>query len=200
MMPVMNGRELLESIKANDKFRHIPMIMVTVHQSLEVEIDALRIGVDDYLTKPFREEELKVRIANLIKNSQSRNIPIEGIEVEEEEKEETPNISIKDLEWLKQLEVILLKNLTTKDFKLADIAPQLEVSYRHLRYKIKKITGLTLKQYQTSIRLAKAKDLLKSKEVKTVHEAMYQIGLENYYHFSKMYETEYGIKPSAELR
>ena len=42
--------------------------MLTARQSSEVKLNALRIGVDDYLTKPFKDDELKARINNLIKN------------------------------------------------------------------------------------------------------------------------------------
>ena len=191
-MPVMDGMELVTHLKQDDNFRHIPIIILTARQSIDIKLDALRIGVDDYLTKPFREEELKIRGANLIKNSQNRQ-PIEAID-------ETPKVSEKDLEWLKQLENIISENLKAKDFKLSDTVKVLDISYRNVQYKLKAITGLTVKQYQKSIRLSKARDLLKNREVKTVHEAMYQVGLENYYHFSKMYEAEYGVKPSQELK
>ena len=195
MMPVMDGIELLTKVKTTKEFQHIPMIMLTARQSLDVKIEALRIGVDDYLTKPFREEELKARVANLIKNSQSRTIPIEV----SKQKTIQP-ISAADLEWLKELEQIIVENIKTPNFKLADAAIQMTLSYRRLQQKLKIITGLSPKQYQRSIKLAKARELLKSGKITTVQEAMYEIGFENNYHFSKIYKEEYGIKPIEELR
>ena len=49
--------------------RHIPVIMLTARVALDDKLKALRIGVDDYLNKPFNEEELLVRIENLVQNS-----------------------------------------------------------------------------------------------------------------------------------
>jgi len=58
MMPVMDGYQLLEKLKSTDTTRHIPIVMLTARAEPADRLHALRIGVDDYLTKPFDEEEL----------------------------------------------------------------------------------------------------------------------------------------------
>ena len=198
MMPIMDGIELLTKVKNTKELQHIPMIMLTARQSLDVKIEALRIGVDDYLTKPFKEEELKARVANLIKNSQSRQVITE---------EDTPEIeptiktaSAADLVWLKELETILAENIGNNQFKMPDAARQMAISQRRLQQKIKFITGLTPKQYQRSILLNKARNILKSGQVQTVSEVLYQVGIENRHYFSKIYKEEFGIKPIEELK
>ena len=188
MMPVMDGIQLLEKVKNAKGFQDIPMIMLTARQSLEVKISALRIGVDDYLTKPFKEEELKARVANLIKNSQNRSIS-ENVSTDGKSK----IISARDLVWLKEMENILEENINNSNFKISDVANQMALSPRRLQQKIKEITGLTPKQYQRSIRLNKARTILKSGQVRTVSEAMYQIGLDNRTYFSKIYLEEFGV-------
>ena len=72
MMPIMDGYQLLEKIKNTVNLRHIPVIMLTARVALDDKLKALRIGVDDYLNKPFNEEELLVRIENLVQNSKNR--------------------------------------------------------------------------------------------------------------------------------
>lgn len=196
MMPVMDGIQLLEKVKNTKEFQHIPMIMLTARQSLEVKVEALRIGVDDYLTKPFREEELKARVANLIRNSQNRMNEDSRFSTNEKSK----SISAPDLVWLKEIEKILEENINNSNFKISDVANQMALSPRRLQQKIKEITGLTPKQYQRSIRLNKARTILKSGQVRTISEAMYQIGLDNRSYFSKIYLEEFGIKPSQELK
>lgn len=59
MLPDGSGLELLSYIRNNWKF---PVIMVTARDSLEDKVIGLRLGADDYLTKPFNLKELEARI------------------------------------------------------------------------------------------------------------------------------------------
>ena len=72
MMPVMDGKEFLQQIKSTDSLRAIPVIVLTAQVAMAIKIDTLRIGIDDYLTKPFIEKELLVRVDNLLQNSRQR--------------------------------------------------------------------------------------------------------------------------------
>ena len=74
MMPIMDGYQFLEKVKNDDNYRHLPFIMLTARADIQDKLKALRIGVDDYLLKPFEEEELLVRIKNLLNNYQRRAI------------------------------------------------------------------------------------------------------------------------------
>ena len=82
MMPEMDGYQLLEALKSSDATRHIPIIMLTARAEAKDKLKALRIGVDDYLTKPFDEEELLVRIENLLDNQAVRKESVLAIEPE----------------------------------------------------------------------------------------------------------------------
>ncbi|MEO0726774.1 MAG: ATP-binding protein [Bacteroidota bacterium] len=196
MMPIMDGMELAKHVKANEDWWSTPIVILTARQSSDVKLDALRIGVDDYLTKPFREEELLVRISNLIQNRRNR-----GLITEEETVDDTPTVDISptDLNWLEQLEAVISDQLANPKFKLVEAASSMNMSYRRLQQKLKAITGLTPKQYQRSIKLAKARELLKSGQVQTVTEVMYQLGFDNHHYFSKLYREEFGVMPSEEL-
>ncbi len=63
-MPDMSGVEVLRHIKATDP--SVPVIMVTAYASAETAVEALRLGAYDYLTKPFKLEELKANIRNAL--------------------------------------------------------------------------------------------------------------------------------------
>ncbi|MEN0050546.1 MAG: ATP-binding protein, partial [Bacteroidota bacterium] len=195
MMPVMDGIELLSIIKSKDQFRHIPMIILTARQSMEVKLNALRIGIDDYLTKPFDNVELQTRVQNLIENSRSRSA-----QESPQNETATPELSNTDLHWLEKVEQLILENVTESNFMLRDVATQMRMSYSGFRQRIKKITGLSPKQYERSIKLNKAREILKSGQVATVSEVLHQLGFDNHYHFSKIYKAEFGIMPSEELR
>ncbi|MCR9287113.1 MAG: response regulator [Bacteroidetes bacterium] len=58
MMPQMDGYQLLNKLKSDDRFRGIPIIILTAKVSSDEKLKALRIGIDDYLTKPFNVEDL----------------------------------------------------------------------------------------------------------------------------------------------
>ncbi len=66
MMPRMDGYEFCRTVKSDDRFNHIPIILLTSKASLDAKIEGLQAGSDEYLSKPFNAEELRVRIANLI--------------------------------------------------------------------------------------------------------------------------------------
>ena len=66
MMPIMDGYQLLEQLKTSEQYQFIPVIMLTALANAEHKLKALRIGVDDYMLKPFSEEELMARVENLL--------------------------------------------------------------------------------------------------------------------------------------
>ena len=61
MMPKMNGLELLAEIRDNDATRLIPVILLSAMQGDEVRVDALFMGAEDYIEKPFKPKELVAR-------------------------------------------------------------------------------------------------------------------------------------------
>jgi DNA-binding NtrC family response regulator len=65
-----DGKEICRKIKEDEKMKFIPVIILTVRSGLQDKIDTLNLGADDYLTKPFINEELlaKVRVMLRIKD------------------------------------------------------------------------------------------------------------------------------------
>ena len=110
MMPVMDGYQLLEKLKSDDATRHLPVIMLTARAEARDRLKALRIGVDDYLTKPFDEEELLARIENLLRNQVARQAAI----VEEPAQEKAaPPLAATDQEWLERFEAYVQQHLSS---------------------------------------------------------------------------------------
>ncbi len=65
-MPDVNGLELINFVKTNPNYKHIPMIIVTTERSNEDKERGLALGADAYVTKPFRAEELQEAITKTL--------------------------------------------------------------------------------------------------------------------------------------
>ncbi|WP_431210023.1 response regulator [Puia sp. P3] len=65
-MPLMDGLELSRKIKADERVRHIPVVLLTALSGEQEQLKALGMGVNDYLSKPFNVEILISRIRNLL--------------------------------------------------------------------------------------------------------------------------------------
>jgi DNA-binding response OmpR family regulator len=67
MMPVMDGFELATEIRKLD--REMPVVFLTAKNQKADRLKGLKIGADDYITKPFEAEELVLRLNNILKRS-----------------------------------------------------------------------------------------------------------------------------------
>jgi putative two-component system response regulator len=67
MMPELNGYEVCEKIKENEKTRFIPIIMITALKKIEDKIKGIEAGADDFLNKPVNKHELFARTKSLIR-------------------------------------------------------------------------------------------------------------------------------------
>lgn len=65
-MPVMNGFEVFEHLKENEKWSQIPVIFLTAEHDMEKEVDGLSMGAMDFLHKPFEPEIMKARIDKIL--------------------------------------------------------------------------------------------------------------------------------------
>ncbi len=66
-MPNMNGAEVIKQMKADENLKNIPVIMVTAETSKEKVIEAIKLGISEYIVKPFTPETLKKKIESVTK-------------------------------------------------------------------------------------------------------------------------------------
>ena len=197
MMPVMDGMQLLKKIKADDRFRHIPTIMLTAKANTDSKVHALRIGVDDYLTKPFREEELKARINNLIQNHKERlSIFLEQKNGQSGTAIERPMMAEVDNHWLEQVEEIVGAQFTNPKLSVTDLAEQVSLSERQFRRRLKQLSGMTPSQYIQEMRLQKAYLLLSDGTYSSSKEVCFATGFNDARYFARLFQKRFGIKPS----
>jgi len=82
MMPVMSGYDLLKAMRADEALRVIPVILLTARAGTEARVESLEAGADDYVSKPFNEEELVARIKNQLRiHRQERELDIRATEL-----------------------------------------------------------------------------------------------------------------------
>lgn len=204
MMPEMDGFSLLRILKANDLYSGIPIIMLTARAEDNDKLDALTIGVDDYLTKPFLADELRARVKNLLRNSKNRGPGIL-------EADQLLNFSLSDtdtdaaiettvdLKWLKKVEKTALTILSDNDFSMDHLAKTLGLSTRQLQRKIKQVSGLTPNQYIQELRLELSRSYLDNLAYRTVLEVSDAVGFKSAKYFSKLFKQRYGKSPSDYL-
>ena len=66
-MPRMDGFDLTRNIRSDERFRHVPIIMITSRTAEKHRKHAAELGVDEYLGKPYQEEELLELLARHVK-------------------------------------------------------------------------------------------------------------------------------------
>ncbi len=66
MMPEIDGIELCRKVKADPELRFIPVVLLTAKTAMEAKLEGLEEGADDYLNKPFSDQELIARLKNLL--------------------------------------------------------------------------------------------------------------------------------------
>lgn len=199
MMPIMDGFQLLEQLKSNGKYRHIPILMLTARASMSDKLKALRIGVDDYMTKPFEQDELYARVDNLLKNVAERSKWIEEVESELDNIEPekiTITISDADKEWLETLEVLVEENIAVSSFNTNAMADELFMSRSQLFRRLKKITGLSPSQYLQEVRLKKAFELFENQTYSTVKAVASSVGFTHRNSFAAQFKERFGKLPS----
>lgn len=81
MLPVLSGWEVFEAMRTTTRTSHIPIVFLTQLDERSDRIKGLELGADDYITKPFDIEELKLRVRTAINTYKRHNMtdPITGL-------------------------------------------------------------------------------------------------------------------------
>ena len=208
MMPKMDGFEFLELMKNNKSYADIGFLFLSARDSKEDILKALRIGVEDYLSKPFLESELLVVVENLLTNyrvRESSKVELNELALQSDgskaaEPHETINLEeglpLADKEFLEQLDKYIEENIERLEFTIEDLSYNLAISSRQLRRKIQKLTGFTPNQYIRKYKMNVARKLLETRSVYSVKELSYKLGFKSSAHFAKLFKNHFGRNPS----
>jgi CheY-like chemotaxis protein len=73
MMPALNGYEVLEQIRADERLRHIPVIMISALDQVDSVVRCIELGAEDYLPKPFDPVILRARVTTCLEKKRLRD-------------------------------------------------------------------------------------------------------------------------------
>jgi signal transduction histidine kinase/DNA-binding response OmpR family regulator len=192
MMPDMDGIEMCRQLKQNDRTNHIPVILLTAKADSQSKMEGLKTGADDYIIKPFNEEELQVRVTNLI--NQRQKLRDKFIQTYIMEPDVESQISPQD-KLLQEIMDILNHNLDKAEFSISQMSWELNMSRSQLYRKVSALTGLSPTDLLRSIRLRTAASLFKSGH-DNVSQVMHQVGFSNHSYFAKCFKEQYQVNPS----
>lgn len=88
MLPKLDGFQVCEKLKKDEKTKYIPIIMITALKDMKDKLKALDMGADDFITKPFENVELLARVKSLLR-IKSYHDQLENKNIELEEKNES---------------------------------------------------------------------------------------------------------------
>ncbi len=74
MLPDIDGYEVCKRLRTNSRTSHIPVIFLTQKDERSDKLQGLELGADDYITKPFDIEELRLRVQNAIKRAERESL------------------------------------------------------------------------------------------------------------------------------
>ncbi len=185
MMPKVNGLEMCRILKEDEKTSHIPIIMLTARITVKDRVKGLDEGADAYLSKPFNEVELQVRVKNLLKNSEKlrSRYAVNGMRQDKKTAGTTP---VQD-EFIQKLRSIIELEIQNEDMGPSFLCDKLFISRTQLHRKIRAITGLNTTKFVSAIRVEKAQELLLTTD-KSIEEISYEVGFKNPTYFRRIFK------------
>lgn len=194
VMPRMSGTDLCKSIKTNYSLCHIPVVLLTARIAIEHTIEGLRIGADDYITKPFNTNILISRCNNLVN---SRILLQEKFSRQPQVQVQILATNPMDKELLDKAMSIIEKYIDNTDFNVNIFASEMGMARTNLFTKLKAITGQTPNDFILTIRLKRGALLLRNNPELNISEIADRIGFSSSRYFSKCFRNIYHVNPLA---
>jgi len=192
MMPVMDGLQLMRKIRTDNRFKQLPVILLTARTNHNDELESIEAGADAYIPKPFSFEILESRIKNLLEKRRRTSQSASGkIEI-------TPtsvNLASSDEKLIQKALQMVEKNMDNPDFSVVELSREMGMSRVHLYKKLTALTDKTPIEFIRLIRLKRAAQLLRDSQL-SISEIAYKVGFNNPRYFSRYFKQEYNLLPS----
>ncbi len=186
MMPVMGGLELVERLKSHEQWNTIPIMVLTAKALEEDKLHLLRIGVVDYITKPFLPEQMMLKVKNLLNYYLKRKAIRVKVKAEEVPKDST--LSEKTAAYIS-------KNLSNTNLSVDMLAEEFSQSRRSYYRNLQLETGMTPGEFIREVRLTSARALIAGNKNLRLEELATEVGYRSATSFRKVYEERFGEHP-----
>lgn len=192
MMPGMDGNELCNTIKKDDAYSHIPVMMLTAKNTIQSKIEGLQLGADAYIEKPFPVDYVKVQISNLLSNRNKlkayfSHSPLAHITSSGYNKE--------DEHFLERIYEIINENIHNVNLNVDDIARSMNTSRPTLYRKIHALSDVTPNELINIVRYKKAAEYLATGDYK-VYEIIHLLGFSSQANFTRTFHKRMGMTPT----
>lgn len=207
MMPGIQGDDFCRIIKERPETAGIPIILLTAKTNHEAVVTGLKKGADDYLTKPFSTEILRLKIKGMIDNRKRMREYLlrHAVNKVESGKDDQPippsagetkemALNENDRIFVEKATDIVLQNISNTDFSIDILCREMAMSRSLFYSRLKSLTGRAPQEFIRIIRLERAAELLKKGT--SVIEVSEATGFINVKYFSTVFKKHFGIQPS----
>ncbi|MFZ4057132.1 MAG: response regulator transcription factor [Ferruginibacter sp.] len=199
MLPLpLDGFEILKILKNDKRFSAIPVVIISALQEEESILMGLEYGANDFITKPFSEKQLLLKIHNLLSFKTSFIHEIEKQKYIGETPNTTNTENNFEAVFKQQFELVVNELIQEHNCTNSAIASKLSISIPTLERRSKRVFGQLPQQFVLNVKLQKANVLLRQK-YGTVNDIAYAAGFNSTSYFCTCFKKKYNITPSVLL-
>lgn len=196
MMPDMNGLEMCEKLKTDERTSHIPIILLTARQSAAAKTEGYETGADAYVTKPFDTSVLRAQVHNLLEQRKRLRELFSNGSAKDLKK---IAVNATDVAFLEKTRQLIESNLESENLDIDSLAEQLNMSRSQFYRKIKALTNKSASDFVTSFRMNQAAEFLLSGQY-NISETAYKVGYSIPNNFTRAFAKHFGSSPSQFIK
>ena len=185
-MPIVNGFELCKMLRSQEKTKNIPFVVMSASGSERAKLSTLKVGALDYINKPFKNEEMLLKIYNILN-------------LRNESPDQTGNIQDETLEigFVKDFNAMIEEHYSESDLTIGKMASLLCMSTATLGRRCSTHFDKTPIQLLLDYRMNLSHTMLTMpNQSLSISDIAYKVGFSDPAYFSKKFKEYFGVAPS----